>query len=221
MQDKLDDVLVENKVLIKKVNELTGKIKILKAENTKLQGEVSRLKNQINKDSSNSGKPPSSNGFKKAVQNNRKKSTKKQGGQKGHKGSTLTPVKKPDIIVIHKQEKCDCGHSLEYKDCKSKQEFNIKVVTEVTEHKYYDGVCPECKKIHRQTVPGGLNNPANYGASIKSFITFLNNQAERDLRGVKIKQKIGKFRSLQGAKIYITIKSAAIHAAFTNKPIIV
>ncbi|MGV8147347.1 MAG: IS66 family transposase [Alkaliphilus sp.] len=23
---------------------------------------------------------------------------------------------------------------------------------------------------------GGLNNPANYGASIKSFITFLNNQ---------------------------------------------
>ena len=64
-------------------------------------------------------------------------------------------------------------------------------------------------------------------------VPFENNQAERDLRGVKIKQKIGKFRSLQGAKIYSTIKSAAItykknginfleaiHAAFINKPIV-
>jgi len=53
------------------------------------------------------------------------------------------------------------------------------------------------------------------------------------LRDVKIKQKIGKFRSLQGAKIYRTIKSTAItykkngtnflediHAALINKPII-
>ncbi|PHS36347.1 MAG: hypothetical protein COA82_01875 [Alkaliphilus sp.] len=87
LQDKVDDVLTENKILISKVDKLTGEIKILKADNTKLQGEVSRLKNQINKDSSNSGKPPSSNGFKKAVQSNRKKSTKKQGGQKGYEGS--------------------------------------------------------------------------------------------------------------------------------------
>ncbi|MBN4069353.1 hypothetical protein JYU11_00425, partial [bacterium AH-315-G05] len=86
------------------------------------------------------------------------------------------PVEKPDIVIIHKQEKCDCGHSLDYGDYKSKQEFNIKVVAEVVEHKYYDGVCPKCKRIHRQIIPRELNNPANYGASIKSFITFLNNQ---------------------------------------------
>ena len=54
----------------------------------RLTDEVARLKAQINKDSSNSGKPPSSNGFKK-IPNNREPSGRKSGGQKGHKGYSL------------------------------------------------------------------------------------------------------------------------------------
>jgi len=50
--------------------------------------EILRLKSQIEKDSSNSSKPPSSNGFKK-IPNNREKSGKKQGGQYGHRGTRL------------------------------------------------------------------------------------------------------------------------------------
>ncbi len=42
--------------------------------------EILRLKSQIEKDSSNSSKPSSSNGFKK-IPNNRERSGKKQGGQ--------------------------------------------------------------------------------------------------------------------------------------------
>lgn len=41
----------------------------------------------------------------------------------------------------------------------------------------------------------------------KFFVPFSNNRAEADLRGIKIKQKIGKFRSLEGAKEYAIIKS--------------
>ena len=41
----------------------------------------------------------------------------------------------------------------------------------------------------------------------KFFVPFSNNQAEADLRGIKIKQKTGKFRSLEGANIYAVIKS--------------
>lgn len=41
----------------------------------------------------------------------------------------------------------------------------------------------------------------------KFFVPFSNNRAESDLRGIKIKQKIGKFRSLEGAMIYAVIKS--------------
>ena len=34
-------------------------------------------------------------------------------------------------------------------------------------------------------------------------VPFSNNEAERSLRGVKTKQKIGKFRTLDGAKYFI------------------
>ena len=50
--------------------------------------EIQRLKTQLEKDSSNSSKPSGGNGFKK-VPNNREKSSKKQGGQYGHKGFRL------------------------------------------------------------------------------------------------------------------------------------
>jgi len=41
----------------------------------------------------------------------------------------------------------------------------------------------------------------------KFFVPFSNNIAEADLRGIKIKQKTGKFRSVEGANIYAVIKS--------------
>lgn len=41
----------------------------------------------------------------------------------------------------------------------------------------------------------------------KFFVPFSNNRAEADLRGIKIKQKTGKFRSKEGANIYAVIKS--------------
>ena len=44
--------------------------------------EVERLKNQNKKDSSNSGKPSGTNGFKQVITNRREKSNNKQGGQK-------------------------------------------------------------------------------------------------------------------------------------------
>ena len=68
----------------------------------------------------------------------------------------------------------------------------------------------------------------------KFFVPFSNNRAECDLRGIKIKQKIGKFRSMEGATIYAIIKSCistykkneinlykAILDALNNKPILI
>ena len=65
----------------------------------------------------------------------------------------------------------------------------------------------------------------------KFFVPFSNNRAEADLRGIKIKQKTGKFRSIEGANIYAVIKSClstysknginlyeALQSIFTNNP---
>ena len=67
-------------------------------ENKKLILEIERLKNNNDKDSSNSGKPSSKDGFKKIIHNSRSKTTKKQGGQCGHKGSTTDVSKIKQLI---------------------------------------------------------------------------------------------------------------------------
>lgn len=68
----------------------------------------------------------------------------------------------------------------------------------------------------------------------KFFVPFSNNRAESDLRGIKIKQKTGKFRSIDGANIYAVIKSCtstyeknninlyqALKSIFTSEPILI
>jgi transposase len=63
-----------------------------------LESEVTRLKGIIDKDSHNSSKPPSSDFSRPSPKSLRKKSKKKNGGQKGHKGITLQRSINPDHI---------------------------------------------------------------------------------------------------------------------------
>jgi transposase len=69
---------------------------------------------QVNKNSNNSSKPPSSDGFKKKTKSLRTKSDKKSGGQKGHEGFTLYLSDNSDEIEIHTVEECtECGAFLQ------------------------------------------------------------------------------------------------------------
>ncbi len=81
-----------------------------------LEAEVASLKEQLNKNSQNSSKPPSTDGFKKPAKKERslrKKSSKKSGGQLNHRGKTLERVTNPDIIVeLPLVSKCSCGCDL-------------------------------------------------------------------------------------------------------------
>lgn len=81
----------------KEVKKLNEKINSLEKENIELKEEVDILEGKSNqKNSSNSSMPPSKDEYK--VQNHREKSNRKQGGQKGRKGRTLTAEDVEKII---------------------------------------------------------------------------------------------------------------------------
>ena len=70
----------------------------MQAELQAVKAELQALKGQLNKNSKNSSKPPSSDGLKKPrTKSLRKKGRKKNGGQEGHKGHSLKPVENPDV----------------------------------------------------------------------------------------------------------------------------
>src|SRR5712692_1059133 len=89
----------------------------LKRQIAALQAEVADLRRQLGQDSSNSSKPPSSDGLKKKpgiAGSLRGRSGKASGGQKGHQGGTLRQVADPDHVVGHEASACcHCGSPLE------------------------------------------------------------------------------------------------------------
>src|SRR5262249_31439449 len=81
-----------------------------------LKARIAELERQLGLNSSNSGKPPSSDGLKKPsrVKSLRERSGKKTGGQQGHKGETLRQVTDPDEVVDHYPSSCaTCGVGLD------------------------------------------------------------------------------------------------------------
>ena len=77
---------------------------------TELNQTIKELKEQLNKNSKNSSKPPSSDGLKKpTVKKNRslrESSGKKQGAQNGHDGIHLSVISDPDHIREHMHSDC-------------------------------------------------------------------------------------------------------------------
>lgn len=69
---------------------------------------ITELEKRLNKNSSNSSKPPSSDGISKLPKTNslRQKGKNKSGGQPGHQGDTLRQVQTSDKIVCHKLLQC-------------------------------------------------------------------------------------------------------------------
>ena len=66
-----------------------------------LQSRIEALENQKAKDSHNSSKPPSGDGFGKRTKSLRSKSERPSGGQVGHSGTTLEWSKEADFIEVH------------------------------------------------------------------------------------------------------------------------
>ena len=77
-------------------------IELLQAQNAALEARIDKLEHRLNKNSTNSSKPPSSDGLKKPKpKSRREKGKRKPGGQTGHEGNTLKMVACPDEVITH------------------------------------------------------------------------------------------------------------------------
>ena len=85
------------------IEALWAQVQLQKRQIELLEERVKELELQVSKNSRNSSKPPSSDGYQKPKpKSQRKRSGKRPGGQKGHVGSTLEQVEEPDHVEEHR-----------------------------------------------------------------------------------------------------------------------
>ena len=98
--------------VVKTICELSAKVCALSQTVAELEKRLKKLEDQVAKNSHNSSKPPSSDGFNKPNPKSRRESNgKPSGGQKGHTGHCLEMVEDPDHTIEYPVKECEqCGH---------------------------------------------------------------------------------------------------------------
>jgi len=166
-------------VVVKLLCELSNQVELLQKQVTELHKEIQRLKDQLAKNSRNSSKPPSSDGFKKpSPKSLRPLSNRKPGGQKGHLGFTLKMVDNPDHSALYPVNKCQrCGRCLADEipiDVERRQVFDIpRIQMEVTEHQAQIKECSHCGHLNKATFPEQVKAPVQYGLRLKAIAVYL------------------------------------------------
>lgn len=152
----------------------------LRAEISLLKGEVLELRAKLTKNSTNSHKPPSSDGYSKSKPAIPKDSTKSVGGQVGHIGKTLEMSTAPDETVKHFALICaNCSASLNdshaFKLGSKHQVFDLPPQKlQITEHQLFVSIC-NCGCQNKAVLPSHIStSPVQYGANIKALAAYLN-----------------------------------------------
>ena len=160
------------------IEKLLAEIHELKQIVKNQEERIAALERQLNQDSHNSNKPPSSDGLKRKIRSLRTKSSRPSGGQEGHPGKTLLMVETPDHVITHRTCRCErCDGSLEQTPTKAyekRQVFDIPpLCMEVTEHRCEIKECPHCGATTTAPFPESVTKAAQYGSRLKSASVYL------------------------------------------------
>ena len=147
-------------------------------QNTRLEARLTELEGIVKKNSTNSSKPPSGDGFGKKTKSLRIKGQKKTGGQADHQGKTLEWSSQVDEIVSHQVQQCHgCGAEIESEPVAAvyaRQVYDIPPTKlEVTEHQAQAKICPHCQTENQAEFPAFVTNVVQYGARLKSMMVYL------------------------------------------------
>lgn len=163
------------------IAELLAVVSSQRAQIEALMARVAELERGLGLNSSNSGKPPSSDGLQtpRRTLSLRERSKRPSGGQKGHPGTTLEQVATPDIRIEHFPELCaGCGSALsEGMACghATRQVFDLPAPRplEVTEYRAHRCRCAACGEVTRAAFPASVTAPVQYGPRIGAVVTYL------------------------------------------------
>ncbi|MCL4222824.1 MAG: transposase, partial [Phycisphaerales bacterium] len=175
--DRIAELEMENAALRTRVAELTELV-------TVLEGKVADLEKVLGQNSSNSGKPPSTDsGAEKSKRSEnanraqRRAMGRKQGKQPGSPGTTLCQVSDPDEVVVHRPTRCrSCRRGLgdaEVVGTAARQVFDVPDPRRVViEHRAERRRCG-CGCETTAEFPAEATGPACYGPSIKAHALYL------------------------------------------------
>lgn len=194
---------------------------VLRAELTQIQAQlasalarIAELEARLGSHSGNSDRPPSSDGLGKPAPKPRSlrgKTSRKPGGQPGHRGETLQQVAAPKHRLVHEPGPCNrCGRALcgrPVTGIERRQCFDLPPVQiEVTEHQLVQRECV-CGQRTRGVAPDGIDAPVQYGPRIAAIVIYL-----------YVGQFLSKSRTAQAlAELFGTPMSAGTVAALTAR----
>jgi transposase len=163
------------------------------AELSRINAELSRINaellERLNKNSSNSSKPPSTDAPNLKPAPPRTPSGKKRGGQPGHARAMrpLVPEDKVHEIIEHKPTACGhCGEALVGRDPKPRRHQVAELPPtrpEVVEHRLHRLTCRKCGKTTTAALPADV--PAGqFGPRLSAILTLLSGGYRLGKRGV-------------------------------------
>ena len=163
-----------------RIHALEQQVSVLAVRLDASEQRVKHLESQLSKNSRNSSKPPSTDGFQKpAPKSLREKSKRPSGGQPGHAGQTLAMAEKPDHVERHPVERCACcGLSLAHRLPEGVEKRQVHDLPPlrllVTEHQAETKRC-SCGHLNKAAFPEGVNAPVQYGSGVKAAAVYLKN----------------------------------------------
>ena len=186
-KDKLEQEQLIEKIVNKAVTDVTNKLnKAHKEEVDKLNAKISRLEKRLNTDSTNSGIPTSKDRIgKHKIQNNREKTDKSIGAQKGHKCHKLEYFNDDEIteIINYTLDKCpECGGELIETNIAKSDILDIEIKVTKTRNYIHNYKCQCCKK--RVSANNNLPRGVTYGPNINSICLSMSNESNTALNKI-------------------------------------
>jgi transposase len=146
-----------------------------------LEARVAELERRLGKDSSNSSKPPSSDGLGKPVRATRRGAGRAEGRRPGKRpgapGAHLAQVAQPDEVIWHVPERCGgCGADLVdalVVGVEARQVFDLPPLgLLVSEHRAQRRRCG-CGTTTAAVFPDHIRGAACYGPGLRALVCYL------------------------------------------------